>query len=150
MTGLNDIHSTRILIIDDCCDTASLLCELLSLKEYRAVSWTTSSNALLAFHPADSFGLLLLDMHMPVTSGLHVLNCLRNKSSQGYIKVIAMSGDQRYRAIATAAGACAFVLKPFDYGEVEVAVSNALSERQGSIAKPIGIDPASNEITLYP
>jgi len=29
MTDLADVHSARILTDDDCCDTASTLCELL-------------------------------------------------------------------------------------------------------------------------
>jgi len=127
MTDALDIHSVPILIVDDCCDTASTLCELLTLKGFRKVSWVTGYDASSNRCSAHYYGLLLLDMHMSAISGLDVMHHLRNTKPEPSVPVIAISGDQRYRTVAIEAGACAFLLKPFDHGEVEAAVYNALS-----------------------
>jgi len=65
MTDLADVHSARILTVDDCCDTASTLSELLRWKGYKHVAWTTDGKAVPGLVTADPFGLILLDMHMP-------------------------------------------------------------------------------------
>jgi DNA-binding response OmpR family regulator len=127
------LHSASILIIDDCCDTASVLCELMTLKGYENVSWTTDSDALTSFCSRNHYELILLDMHMPAISGLDVMHYLRHSEHARCIPVIAISGDQRYKLAALEAGACAFLLKPFDYEELEAIVFNALAARYGSI-----------------
>jgi DNA-binding response OmpR family regulator len=132
MKDVPDLHSASILIIDDCRDTASLLCELMALNGYENVSWTTDSGALASSCPANHYGLVLLDMHMPVVNGLDVIHYLRDTEHASCIPVIAISGDQRYKLVALEAGACAFLLKPFDYDELEATVSNALATRYES------------------
>ena len=127
------LHSASILIIDDCRDTASVLCELMALKGYENVSWATDSGALTCLCPANHYGLILLDMHMPAVSGLDVIHYLRDTEHASCVPVIAISGDQRYRLAALEAGACAFLLKPFNYDELEATVSNALATRYGSV-----------------
>src|SRR5438045_3737031 len=109
MTGVSGIHSTRILIVDDCCDTANLQCELLTLKGYQEVSWTTGREVLPSLGAATGYGLILLDMHMPGMSGLDVMHNLRNTKPEPSVPVIAISGDQRFRTVAIEAGACAFL-----------------------------------------
>jgi DNA-binding response OmpR family regulator len=133
MKDVPGLHSASILIIDDCRDTASLLCELMTLNGYENVSWATDGGALTCLHPAKNHELILLDMHMPAVSGLDVIHYLRDTEHASCVPVIAISGDQRYRLAALEAGACAFLLKPFNYDELEATVSNALATRYGSV-----------------
>jgi two-component system cell cycle response regulator len=133
MKDVPSLHSASILIIDDCRDTASVLCELMALKGYENVFWTTDSGALTCLYLTNHYGLILLDMHMPAVSGLDVMHYLRDKQHAICVPVIAISGDQRYKLAALEAGACAFLLKPFDYDELEAAVSNALATHYGSV-----------------
>lgn len=123
-----DIHSARILIVDDCCDTAGTLCELLKWMGFSRVSWTSDSKAVLALVTKNPVDLLLLDMHMPDLSGLDVMRNLREKAVTQSIPVIAFSGDQRYRSVSVAAGACTFLIKPFKHEELETTILNALHE----------------------
>ena len=133
MKDVHRLHSANILIIDDCRDTASVLCELMALNGYENVSWTADGRALTCSYPANHYGLILLDMHMPAVSGLDVMHYLRGTEHANCVPVIAISGDQRYELTALEAGACAFLLKPFDYDELEAAVSNALATHYGSV-----------------
>jgi DNA-binding response OmpR family regulator len=130
------LHSASILIIDDCCDTASVLCELMALKGYENVSWTTDSDALTSLRSGNHYELILLDMHMPAITGLDVMHYLRDSEHASCLPVIAISGDQRYKLVALEAGACAFLLKPFDYDELDATVFNALAMRYKSITRP--------------
>jgi two-component system cell cycle response regulator len=133
MKHIPRLHSTSILIIDDCCDTASVLCELMALKGYENVSWTTDSDALASLCSGNHYELILLDMHMPAISGLDVMHYLRDSEHASCVPVIAISGGQRYKLAALEAGACAFLLKPFDYDELDATVFTALGTRYGSI-----------------
>jgi len=133
MRDIPNLYSASILIIDDCRDTARVLCELMALNGYGNVSWTTDGGVLPCLHSANNHELILLDMHMPTISGLDVIHYLRDSADASCVPVIAISGDQRYKLAALEAGAYAFLLKPFDYDELEATVSNALTIRYGSV-----------------
>jgi 5'-3' exonuclease len=60
MKDVPRLDSASILVIDDCCDTASVLCELMALKGYENVSWTTDSDALTSLCPGNHYGLIFL------------------------------------------------------------------------------------------
>jgi DNA-binding response OmpR family regulator len=127
MTDPADVHSACILIVDDCRDTASTLCELLKWKGYRHVAWTTDGRAVPDLVTRETCGLILLDMHMPEVSGLDVMRSLQAMAaSANGIPVVAISGDQRYRAVSVAAGACAFLIKPFSPEQLEATIASAL------------------------
>jgi DNA-binding NtrC family response regulator len=152
MKDVSSLHSASILIIDDCCDTASVLCELMALNGYENVSWTADGRALTCSYPANRYGLILLDMHMPTVTGLDVIHYLHDTEHACDVPVIAISGDQRYKSAAMEAGACAFLLKPFDYDELEATVSNALASRYGSVTsrRPAREDSPRSSTTKGP
>lgn len=127
MPNLPDIHGSRILIVDDCRDTGSVLCELLAWMGYEHVASTTDGKVLLGADGASRYGLVLLDMHLPGVGGLEIVRSLCGKESRHCVPVITISGDQRYRTRAIEAGACAFLMKPFSQGDLEATIFNALS-----------------------
>lgn len=127
MTNPADVHGAHILVVDDCRDTASTLCELLKWQGYRHVAWTTDGGAVTGLVTRETCGLILLDMHMPEVCGLDVMRGLQAVESARGIPVVAISGDQRYRAVALAAGAWAFLIKPFSIELLEAAIASALS-----------------------
>jgi DNA-binding response OmpR family regulator len=135
MTDPADVHSAYIVIVDDCRDTASTLCELLKWKGYRHVAWTTDGKAVPGLVTSDTCGLILLDMHMPEVSGLDVMRTLQTMESSNGIPVVAISGDQRYRAVSVAAGACAFLIKPFSPEQLEATIASALFHASPPLAR---------------
>ena len=135
MTDPADVHSACILIVDDCRDTATTLCELLKWKGYRHVAWTTDGKAVPDLVARQTCGLILLDMHMPEVSGLDVIHSLQAMASLNGIPVVAISGDQRYRTVSVAAGACAFLIKPFSPEQLEATIATALLHASVSPAR---------------
>jgi len=135
MTDPADVHSASILIVDDCRDTASTLCELLKWKGYRHVAWTTDGRAVPDLVSRQACGLILLDMHMPEVSGLDVIHSLQAKALLEGIPVVAISGDQRYRSVSVAAGACAFLIKPFSPDQLEATIASALVHASMALAR---------------
>ena len=127
MPNQPDVRLAPILIVDDCHDTGGVLRELLNQLGYSNVSFVTDGKILLKADIALRYGLILLDMHMPGWDGLDIMRHLRGKSSGQCVPVIAISGDDRCRAAAIAAGAVAFLLKPFGQEELEARIHDALS-----------------------
>ena len=94
-----------------------------------------NSRAVPGLVIADPTSLILLDMHMPDPSGLEVMRNLHGTEGTHRIPVIAFSGDQRYRTVSGAAGAAAFLIKPFSHDELETTILNALSSVLPPVAR---------------
>jgi two-component system response regulator TtrR len=101
------------------------------LSGYKDVAWTSGHNVLATLNIGKAYGLLVLDMNMPGMSGLEVMHSLSKRQTAHRMPVIAISGDRRYETPAIEAGACAFLLKPFNNGEIEATVYHALSTTSG-------------------
>jgi DNA-binding response OmpR family regulator len=127
MTTPNDFHNARILIVDDCWDTASSLTELLAVRGYQSVCWTTDGEAVCQLHAGDHYDLIVLDMHMPEVSGLDVMKRLRMSKLGCRVSIIGMTGDEFCRMEALGAGASACLMKPFEFPELECRIHQALS-----------------------
>ena len=120
MLNLSYLHSAHVLVVDDCFDTCGVLCALLTQVGYENVSSMTDGKLLLDGETGNYFSLIVLDMHMPTLDGLEIMRHLRSKQTGYCVPVIAISGDQRYRTVAIAAGAYAFLLKPFNRGGIGI------------------------------
>lgn len=124
-----DVRQARILIIDDCADSANLLAELLAQENYRVVHVTTDAAAVCDLHELNNYDLILLDMHMPYVSGFEVMTQLRRMAPDTFLPVIALTGNDDLRLAALEAGAYDFIAKPFDLTEILVRIRNMLEVR---------------------
>ena len=80
------------------------------------------------FLRADSgdMGCLLLDLHMPGTSGLELLRLLRSRGISCPVIVVSGRRDPALDAEAMAAGASALLAKPFDDQQLLELVARAV------------------------
>jgi len=78
---------------------------------------------LLASHP--DVDLVLLDIHMPVMDGLEVLQALTRQGKLPGLAVIVVStdGEEEQMAKGLAAGASAYLTKPFDAEKLRAAIA---------------------------
>jgi CheY-like chemotaxis protein len=117
-----------ILIVEDDEATARLLKTLLEFEGFSAwaASQTSAAEVLLQDQHPD---LVLIDMHLAHAEGLDLLRTVRTDQALAATAVVMTSGMDR-RDEALAAGADAFLLKPFDRAELVTTIQRALAKRQ--------------------
>jgi DNA-binding response OmpR family regulator len=102
----------RILYVEDEPDVAALVVDLLDPHgfEIRVVgSGELALDELTGFRP----DLLLLDLMLPGMDGITLCMRIRERSHMPII-VVSARAEERYQNQAMAAGANAYVIKPFD------------------------------------
>lgn len=123
----------RVLVVDDDVILRRVVRSALAQAGFD-VAQVGSGRDALSLASAYELDLIVTDLQMPGMSGLELLRALR--SQQSYCPVIVMSGstDARPEAIL-AAGACAFLSKPFGLEELQQAARSAV-ERPRTLAPP--------------
>lgn len=122
----------RILIVDDEPANVAFLTRLLKRAGFSDLDSTTDSTCAASFIEESQPDLVLLDLHMPKTSGEEVLAEIRTLlSPHDYLPVLVLTGDSspEARRRALALGAKDFLAKPFDVSEVLLRVRNLLHTR---------------------
>lgn len=116
---------SKLLVVDDDPEIASLLRELLELEGFDV---ETANNGVQALEKFDStIDLILLDIMMPEMNGLSMLSKLRNDFTVPVIFLTAK--DEEFdKVIGLELGADDYILKPFNDREL-VARINALLRR---------------------
>jgi OmpR-family two-component system manganese-sensing response regulator len=105
----------RVLCVDDDEDICELVTFMLSQRGYEVVSADTPEEAL-RLAGRGSFGLLILDYHLPRISGVEVCRELRSRGDRTPIIFFTGEAHDREREEALEAGAQAYLVKPADIG----------------------------------
>ncbi len=108
---------TTILIVEDNEMNIRLFSDLLKSKGYGVISCSDSTKALQLVKDNRPDGILM-DIQMPVISGLELTRLIRNDSSINQTKIIAVSAfamDEDIQRIHDV-GCDAFISKPIDIG----------------------------------
>jgi len=117
-----------ILILDDEASILEILSQHLNGEHYRCRT-TTSPVQALELLQREAFDLLVTDLKMPELDGMEVVK--RAKAADNDLAIIVVTAlIEVTRAIdALRAGADDYVLKPFNLGEISLAVGKALEKR---------------------
>jgi CheY-like chemotaxis protein len=107
--------TVRILVADDDPASAELLMYFLESKGF-SVTTAPDGNQALELGATGEFGLVILDVHMPMYDGVEVLEMLRKRHILHPIKVIALTGDlsEPVRKALEGGRIDAFLTKPVD------------------------------------
>jgi len=137
----------QVLIIDDEADVCGFFRRLLTKKGYE-VTTATNKPAALAALAANRFSVAMVDLKLPDTDGLTLLQAI--KARQPACEVIIMTGYSTVKTAVTAMqqGAYEYLEKPFDdIGEIEALIARAASQgepgRQGGPAREEWADVAA-------
>lgn len=114
----------NILVVEDDADLRSVLKEQL-VNSGHAVVEAQNGAVALAMIAARSFDLVITDIDMPMKNGLELLAEVRRTHPK--LPVVVMTGGNHNENLILAAGAAAFVQKPFivDIDEVVQKVAAA-------------------------
>ncbi len=118
---------STILIVDDDESNRGMLSRLLSRHGY-ATREAEDGRAALSALSGDLPDLILLDLQMPVMTGLEVLRVLKREERTRRIPAIIVTGetDRQSRLEALQSGADDFLTKPVDVMELTLRVGNHL------------------------
>ena len=129
MIDATDILSARILVVDDDPDAAQLLAQTLALQGYSSVTLTCDPRVVPELHRRHGFDLILLDVKMPGMDGFAVMEGLKEYEREGYLPVVALTGENGHRMHALQLGARDFLRKPVDPDELLLRVRNQVEVR---------------------
>ncbi len=145
------MNQRKILIVEDDQDILTILKEQLKLDGYEVEGATTGKNALKLF---ETFApdLILLDLMLPDIDGIIVCQQIRKKSNVPIIMLTARDALQdRIRGLEV--GADDYVIKPFEYLELEARIKACLRRSSMGEDKKISygaikIDHAKRQVFL--
>lgn len=115
----------RVLVVDDSRTVLRLLTYILG-QDYRLHSAEDGQEAIEA-HALFKPEVIILDMNMPVKSGLEVMQHIRNVAQDHEVQIIVLTAQdtKALKARAFAVGANDFLAKPFDREELLARVGAA-------------------------
>jgi CheY-like chemotaxis protein len=120
-------NDLKVLVVDDEEAIVAGLAYRLRSVGYEPIAATGGDQALeLALQAAPR--LILLDWRMPGTDGMEVLSALKGQERTSKIPVVLLSGADADRDLALAAGAAAFIKKPYRKEELLRVIADILRD----------------------
>jgi DNA-binding response OmpR family regulator len=120
MTGM-----PKVLLVDDAADICQLLIVHYAGKSY-GVRVAYDGASALALAERDLPDLVILDLGLPDLDGLEVCRRLRRASAVPIV-ILTRRSDNAARDAGIAAGAIAYLTKPFEISDLDAAVDAALA-----------------------
>ncbi|HDR90323.1 MAG TPA: response regulator [Bacteroidetes bacterium] len=117
----------KILVIDDS-NTNVVLLDVVLQKEGYEVITASSAREALAYLEKDKPDLILLDILMPQTNGLELLEKIRQEPKLADLPVIMITavGNENYKEKAQKLGAVDYFEKPIDVTQVIKKIKSVL------------------------
>ncbi|GAA1996406.1 MULTISPECIES: response regulator [Nocardioides] len=118
----------KVLVVEDESDVRELLSTVLEMNGHEVESVPESWNAMVEVS-AGSFDLVVMDVSMPGMNGLELARLLKAQPSAGSPQILMVSARSSRDDIAAglAAGADAYVTKPFSIGDLSRRVEDMLA-----------------------
>jgi DNA-binding response OmpR family regulator len=127
-------HAPTILVVEDDPDIQDLLQEMLADEGYRVLLASDGLHGL-SLAAADQPDVILLDMGLPTSSGVAVLDQLRDDQATTHIPVLALT-TQPLPAGDGPRGLAGWIEKPFALDELLTRVGH-LTKRQALIVRAL-------------
>jgi DNA-binding NarL/FixJ family response regulator len=122
------LEKLRVLLVDDHPLVLSgIRGALTSEKDIEIVGEATSGAQVLPLVSHTSPDLVLLDLRLPELDGLACLERLRERHPQIKVVILSVSKDQAEVSRAFELGACAYIVKSIDTGDLGAAIRQTVS-----------------------
>lgn len=120
----------RILVVEDTVDLGEGMVACLA-RTGHAVDWARDGEAADAMLRDTPYELVVLDLMLPKLDGVAVLRNLRLRRSAAPVLVVTARSDVDDRVHVLDQGADDYLVKPFDFRELEARVRSLLRRRVG-------------------
>lgn len=114
----------KLLLVEDEEDLSSIVAKELQQSGY-AVDTAYDGEEALYMYDVNEYDLIILDLNIPVIDGLEVLKEIRKKDTHTKILILSARTQVEQRVEGLNCGANDYMLKPFDFSELEARI-NAL------------------------
>jgi len=129
MTGVMEAERPKILVVDDEEYTRAFFRGILGRDEYE-VSFASDGGEALNLWSQDAFDLIIMDIRMPVMSGMDVLRRIRALDTDTMVIMVSAYGDMDSVIEAMRLGANDFFTKPFgSIDKIRIDIRNCLERR---------------------
>jgi len=120
----NPSGRTRVLVVDDEQDIASLIKHTLERSGDMRVETVASGDAALKAVQEEIPDLVILDLNLPVLSGIEVCRILRSRPATAHVPIIMLTArtSEADRVTGLDVGADDYVTKPFSLRELSARV----------------------------
>ena len=118
-----------------------------------AVDWVEDGKAVEHALTGGPYEVVLLDLGLPVKSGMEVLRDLRRRGDRVPVLIMTAQDEVSDRVAGLDAGADDYLVKPFDLDELGARI-RAIQRRSGGRADPLiehgrlAVNPATREVSL--
>ncbi len=136
----------RVLIVDDESSMLAVLSRYVSALNHECVTTTFPQQALNELRPG-AFSLLITDMKMPEMSGMEVLRQARVIDPDLAVIVVTGLTDVSNAIQAMRDGADDYLLKPFTFADIALAVSKAFEKRNTVLTGRRQTEDLSQKVT---
>ena len=130
-----------VLLVEDDRDLRDAVAEILEEEGFAVARAENGREALdaLRSHGAGKFCLVLLDMRMPVVTGIEFRREQLRDPSIAQVPVVAFAADSRDREEAALLGITTFISKPVDVLRLlEVVAEFCGADERGRASLPVG------------
>ncbi len=120
----------RILVADDDPEICTLIKTILGKGPYEITVCNDAESALVHIQREDAFDILISDFMLPGISGIDLITQVRQHAPTAQLPIVMISGHSNYAmdARAKAAGANAFLNKPFTLAQLRSTVQQLLTD----------------------
>lgn len=123
--------NSKILIVDNNKDTIELLNSYFCGK-YEFIAAYDGEDAIMKFNTIKGIDLIITEISLPKYDGITLIEKLTTLITFQRIVVISLYGDLKNLRLAINAGANDFIVKPFDFADIEIVIKNALTKSESA------------------
>jgi two-component system response regulator len=122
-------ESVTVLLVEDTEDNRFMMRRLLEMSGYNVVEATNGEEAVRVA-AAESPGLILMDLSLPVIDGLAATRLIRKLPNGAHTPIIAVSAHDTsdFLSEALQAGCNSYITKPIDFTELEQLIIRELGK----------------------
>lgn len=122
-------RKARLAVVEDDPGMQALLADVLRSMGYSVATFSDATGALKHLASGGELDAMICDLNMPKLNGLEFLDVLSKMGCKVPVILITAFGTDKTAEAAREKGACAYLSKPFQLGEMSEAVRRAVSYR---------------------
>ncbi|GGF92784.1 DNA-binding response regulator [Paenibacillus albidus] len=111
----------KLLLVEDEEELAAIIAKGLRKSGY-AIDQAYDGEQAMYLYEVNEYDLIILDVNLPKLDGFEILNTIRDKDSSVKVLMLTARSDVEDRVTGLDSGANDYMIKPFDFKELEARI----------------------------